>query len=68
MGYLEFLVILTVTAFRLAIVSGRIRANELVTNPEIRQLLLKQRGVFPPFGRKRFVNSVPLSVCMHSMA
>ena len=65
MGYLEFLVILTVTAFRLAIVSGRIRANELVTNPEIRQLLLKQRGCISSLWQKTICKFCAV-VCLHA--
>lgn len=48
----ELLVILAVTAFHLAIMSGRIRANQLVANPETRQLLLKQRGCISSLWQK----------------
>lgn len=62
----EFLVILAVTALHLAIMSGRIRANQLVTNTETRQLRLKQRGCISALWQKALCKFCAV-VCLYAL-
>lgn len=62
----EFLVILAVTALHLAIMSGRIRANQLMANTKTRQLRLKQRGCISALWQKALCKFCAV-VCLYAL-
>ena len=67
MRSIEFFVVFTVAALHFTVVPWGIGTDELVAEAKLFQFQLKERGLSEPFGKKRLVNSVPLSVWTHSM-
>ena len=66
MGGIKAFVVIPIAAFYFSVMSWAIRADELVGDPVLLQMLLKQ-GSLSRCVVKRFVNTGPLSVWMHSI-
>ena len=62
MGRIETLLVLTVAALHLAVVSGRVRTDQLMSDAQALGSCFEERGKVPFAVGKRLVNSKPLSV------
>ena len=62
MAGVEFFIILTMTSFHLAVVPGRVWADELVADPQFAAVVSKRVSRSRLLLEKRLVNSKPLSV------
>lgn len=65
---IESFIVLSMTALHFPVVPGGVGLNELMPDAELLQGGFKERFLFVAFEFRRFVNSDPLSVWIHSMA
>lgn len=65
MGSIKFLVVFSVAALYLAVVPGRIRANQLVADAKASQLPFKQGRLFTSFGQKP-AGELSAIVCLYA--
>ena len=68
MGCIEFLIVLAMASLYFSIVPWCVGLDQLVTNIKLLQGFSKSVGLGFLVPTSRFVNSLPLSVCTHSMA
>ena len=68
MGGIEFLIVLAVAYLYFSIVPWCTWLDQLVTNIKLLQVFSKSVDLGFLVPTSRFVNSLPLSVCTHSMA